>query len=156
MPEIFIAETAEDFENAGLLFKEYARWLQIDLCFQKFDEELKKLPQMYGRPAGAIFLCRQHGQLAGCVGVRRFDADTAELKRMWVREHYRGLGIGKALLQPALAFAKDAGYTSIVLDTLAVMHSAIALYKKHGFVECEPYYHNPHEAACFFKKTLGG
>lgn len=154
MPEIFIAETNKDFDDAALLFKEYAAWLQIDLCFQKFDEELKELRQMYGPPAGAIFLCKHNDQLAGCVAVRNFAGKVAELKRMWVRPGFRSLGIGEALLMDALVFAKDTGYTSINLDTLVIMTPAIQLYKKHGFSECAPYYHNPHEDARYFTKTL--
>jgi ribosomal protein S18 acetylase RimI-like enzyme len=154
MPEYFIAKTDMDYEDAAALFREYAAWLEIDLCFQHFGEELQRLPQMYGPPEGAIFLCRQDGKLAGCVGVRRFNDTTAELKRMWVRSEFRSLGIGETLLQQALDFAKKTGYPSINLDTLAVMTPAISLYKKYGFEESAAYYDNPHPDARYFSKKL--
>lgn len=154
MPEYYIAQTEQDYNDASLLFREYAAWLQIDLCFQDFGSELNKLPQMYGLPGGAIFLCKQNDQLAGCVAVRRFNDTTAELKRMWVRNDFRSLGIGETLLKQGLEFATAAGYASIVLDTLASMTSAIKLYKKYGFEETEAYYHNPHSEARYFSKQL--
>ena len=154
MTEYYLAQTTKDFEDAAELFREYSEWLQIDLCFQNFSAELKKLPEMYGAPKGTLFLCKVDGKLAGCVGVRKFDDDTAELKRMWVRNEFRSLHIGENLLQHALAFAKDAGYKSINLDTLVIMTPAIRLYQKFGFEESAPYYDNPHEDARYFSKHL--
>ena len=154
MPEYVIASTAQDFDNAATLFREYAAWLEIDLCFQNFEAELNRLPQMYGPPDGVIFLCKQDGRLAGCVGVRPFNADRAELKRMWVRKDFRSLGIGETLLTYALDFAKKAGYKFINLDTLSHMTSAIRLYEKNGFELSAPYYDNPHADVRYFSKQL--
>lgn len=154
MPEYYIAASEKDFSDATELFKEYAAWLQIDLCFQNFGTELKQLPDMYGPPYGAIFLCKQNEQLAGCVAVRKFADKTAELKRMWVRPEFRSLGIGESLLQQALEFAKAKGYKAINLDTLVIMTPAIHLYKKYGFEESEAYYDNPHPDARYFSKQL--
>jgi putative acetyltransferase len=109
---------------------------------------------MYGAPLGAIFLCKQNEELAGCVAVRKFADKTAELKRMWVRPGFRSLGIGESLLQQALAFAKGAGYEAINLDTLVIMTPAIQLYQKYGFQESEAYYDNPHPDARYFSKKL--
>jgi putative acetyltransferase len=154
MPEYFLAKTEKDYEDAAALFREYAAWLEIDLCFQNFNAELQQLASMYGAPKGAIFLCKEQEQLAGCVAVRTFDNHTAELKRMWVRKEFRSLGIGEALLQQALDFAKVAGYHAINLDTLVIMEPAIQLYKKFGFSESPAYYDNPHPDARYFSKKL--
>ena len=50
--------------------------------------------------------------------------------------------------------AKASGYKEMVLDTIEPLKAAIYLYKKHGFVECEPYYHNPMDDVIYMRKEL--
>lgn len=154
MPQIIKALTAAHYTAAGALFKEYAQWLGIDLCFQQFDDELAQLPIMYGEPNGGIFLLKDDIQYIGCVGVRTKEPGIAELKRMYIQPAYHGKGLGQLLLQEAIAFATSIGFTKIRLDTLATMTPAIGLYKKNGFYEIPPYYFNPEANAVFFEKLL--
>ena len=56
MPDFIIADTEEQYRSAALLFKEYANWLNIDLQFQHFEEELTLLKTMYAAPDGGITL----------------------------------------------------------------------------------------------------
>ena len=154
MPEYYLAHTENDFAAAAQLFKEYAGWLGIDLCFQHFEEELQQLKEMYNEADGGIWLCKEGDQFVGCVAVRRKGAEVAELKRMYVQSGQQGKGIGKTLLEKSLLLAAGLGYTVILLDTLNDMLPAIALYKQFGFHEIEAYYHNPDERAVFFEKTL--
>jgi len=79
------------------LFKEYADGLGINLCFQNFDRELAELPGVYAPPDGRLFLALHEGRVAGCVGLRRLDDETCEMKRLYVRPEFRGLGMGRAL-----------------------------------------------------------
>jgi putative acetyltransferase len=144
----------EDFQEAGLLFLEYAKGLGIDLCFQHFDEELKMLPVMYGRPEGVLFLIRMDDDAVACTGVRNIGENVAELKRMYVREACRKKGIAQKLLDASLQFAKEAGYKKIRLDTLNTMLPAIALYEKNGFQKIPAYYFNPEPTAIYFEKVL--
>lgn len=152
--EIIIANSDEDYKVAAILFQEYAVWLNIDLSFQKFDKELLQLKEMYGLPNGAIFLSKENVFFTGCVAIRRIDSDTAELKRMFIRNNYRGKGIASALLQVAIEKAIQLGYKKIRLDTLNNMTPAINLYKKNGFYEIEAYYFNPEQNALFFEKVF--
>jgi putative acetyltransferase len=152
--EIIIAYSDEDYKVATILFQEYAVWLNIDLSFQKFDKELLQLKEMYGFPNGAIFLSKENSFFTGCVAIRKIDSDTAELKRMFIREDYRGRGIASTLLQNATEKAIQLGYKKIKLDTLDNMIPAINLYKKNGFYEIAPYYFNPETNAVFFEKVL--
>jgi putative acetyltransferase len=149
-----LVKTTEEFAAAAILFKEYAQWLQVDLCFQNFEEELLQLPKMYNLPTGGIILCKKDETYIGCVGIRKIDETNCELKRMFVQLPYHKLGIGSILLQKAIDLAKDCGYKTIKLDTLNHMTPAINLYKKNGFYEVTPYYHNPNETAVYMQKQL--
>lgn len=154
MINYFIARSASDYTNAKILFEEYATAINIDLCFQKFDDELSRLQKMYQQPQGGIILAEEAGTLIGCVGVRRIDATTGELKRMYVRPGHQQKGIGKNLLEKALELAKNCKYTKVKLDTLSSMEAAIRLYKANGFYEIAPYYVNPIPTALYFEKML--
>jgi putative acetyltransferase len=154
MVEIVIANTETDYAAAAFLFKEYAAWLNIDLGFQKFDEELLQLKEMYAFPVGAILLSKNENIFTGCVAVRKKENDIAELKRMFIKDIYRKEGIGALLLQKALEIATKLHYKKIRLDTLDTMTPAINLYKKFGFYEIKPYYFNPEKNAVFFEKLL--
>lgn len=145
------ADTDEEYKNAALLFKEYAAWLNIDLGFQHFDDELIEIQTMYGLPEGGIILCKQGDEFIGCVGIRKIDSKTAELKRMFIKQAWQKQGIGKELLGKAIELAKKLNYTVIRLDTLNYMTAAIKLYKECGFYEIAAYYHNPNKTAVYFE-----
>lgn len=153
-----LAHTKSDFMIAKALFLEYAQWLNVDLCFQGFEAELADIEVEYSAPKGGIFLFKTNGEVVGCVGIRPLKTDTTgtacELKRMYIRDAYRGQGYGKSLLSAALDFAKTSGYTTMSLDTLDRLEAAIALYKQYGFVETKPYYDNPLESVRYFEKKL--
>lgn len=71
--------SAADFALAVELFRQYAAYIGIDLSFQNFEKELQALGGQYSAPAGALILAYLDGVAVGCVGVRRLDADIAEL-----------------------------------------------------------------------------
>jgi putative acetyltransferase len=154
--DIYITTAIEekDFDASIILFKEYAAWLHIDLCFQNFEEELKNLKEMYAPPYGIILLAKNDDEYVGCVAVRKKSDGIAELKRMYVKPIARNKGIAQKLLIDAIKFASEVGYEKIRLDTLSSMHTAINLYKREGFYEIEPYYFNPETNALFFEKLL--
>ncbi len=152
--KLITAKTEDEYLAAASLFREYAEWLNIDLCFQGFEEELAHLDAMYSAPSGVIFLSKEEDIFTGCVAVRKKDNDVAELKRMYIKPEYREAGLGSELLKSALDAATTMGYKKIRLDTLSHMTPAISLYKKYGFYEIEPYYFNPEKNAMFFEKEL--
>jgi putative acetyltransferase len=146
----------DDLEVVRRLFAEYAAGLGHDLHFQHFDEELAALPGKYAAPAGAIWLAEQDGTAADCVALRPRDDAAAEMKRLYVRPSHRGSGIGRALAARAVEFAATRGYRRVVLDTLASMTGAIALYRSLGFAPCAAYYDNPIPGAVYFSRELRG
>lgn len=148
------AQTTEDYFAAASLFKEYAEWLNIDLSFQHFDEELQELQKMYASPNGGIILCKNEEEYIACVGIRKLDGTTGEMKRMYVQPDYQGKGIAAELVKRSLELAKNCGYTSVRLDTLNTMTPAINLYKKFGFEETPAYYHNPNKTVLYFQKHI--
>ncbi len=150
---IFVSNSKE-YEAAMHLFLEYANWLNIDLSFQKFDEELKILKTMYGPPHGCIILCKHENNFVACVAVRKIEEGVAELKRMYVKPEYQRKGIGENLLKISIKFAKEKGYKTIKLDTLNTMKPAMNLYAKHGFVKTDAYYFNPEPTAVYFELKL--
>jgi putative acetyltransferase len=141
------------------IFTEYASTVSVDLCFQNFSQELDALPGEYTEPRGALFLAWVDGAVAGCCALRPFDAsdyaNAAEMKRLYVRPAYRGLGLGRLLTEGILDAARAAAYHCVLLDTLDDMEAARALYEDLGFVEIPPYYHNPHAGAHYLKVDLG-
>jgi len=154
MIEYLHAHGNEQYAAAAILFREYSEWLGIDLGFQKFEKELGTLQQMYALPQGGIILVKENGSFIACAGIRKIDAATAELKRMYIKSSHRGRGIGKQLLAEAIDLAKQCGYKKIKLDTLSSMQPAMQLYRSAGFKEIPAYYHNPNATAVFFEKEL--
>lgn len=148
------ANTVADFDAGKILFREYAGQLSIDLSFQNFEAELAAVQKQYNEPEGALLLAYCDGHLAGCVGVRKLDDDIAELKRMYVRNEYRGHGIGARLLEQAIQLSTTLGYKKIRLDTLEDMSAAQALYRSFGFYIIPAYRFNPHKGAVYMEKDL--
>jgi len=153
------ARSAADMDVARVMFREYQQWLGVDLCFQDFDGELAGLPGKYAAPDGEIFIASDADAdaVVGIVAVRQIGdpADKlSEMKRLYVREEWRGHGVGRTLANRAVAFAAKAGYQRMVLDTLTRLETAKEMYGRMGFVETEPYYNNPIPGVVYMEKIL--
>jgi len=155
MVRTYPVQTNEDLASAKLLFEEYAESLDFDLHFQGFDQELANLPGEYAPPKGCLLLAEYKKQLAGCVALRGLSEDICEMKRLYVRPEFRGLGIGSALAEAVIAQARNIGYTRMRLDTAPSMEAARELYRSLGFRQISPYRYNPIEGAIFMELELG-
>ena len=150
------AASPAQWTEVDRLIRAYLAELPFEIDFQDLDRELAELPVEYGPPVGAALLARDAdgGAAFGVVGVRRFADGEAELKRMYVSPDGRGIGAGGALAAAAVLAAGQLGYRKLLLDTVASMTAAIAVYEGLGFVEVEAYRHNPLPDARFFALEL--
>lgn len=98
--------------------------------------------------------CRGAYRVVGIVALRDLGGGRGEVKRLYVREQSRRLGAATALSGELERFAKACGYTEVVLDTLARLKAANALYARLNFQLCEDYNGNPMSDAIFMKKLL--
>ena len=154
MLRIVTASSLEQIDAARTLFREYAAWLDVDLCFQGFEQELAELPGEYQVPSGRLLLAYYGEKLAGCAALRGFEGGVCEMKRLFVRAEFRALGIGKALATAIIEEARRAGYSEMRLDTLSVMKEARSLYSSLGFQEMPPYRYNPIQGAVYMRLSL--
>lgn len=181
-PRIEKARGSVDIAAARTLIREYAQFLGADLSFQRFEEELAGLPGKYAPPHGELLLAwvpretsragsgkasgsRPNGSRragrdsrglvpAGCVAVRGLSSRICEMKRLFVRPAYRGLGLGRILAERIIDEARALGYTRMRLDTLERLESAVALYERLGFKRIPAYYDNPIPGAMYWEKAL--
>ena len=145
-----------DVALARALFEEYAAWLDVDLCFQGFAEELATLPGAYAPPRGRLLLAGPPGDAFGCIALRPLDAHGGEVKRLYVQPRARGRGVGRRLARALIGEARAIGYRELKLDTLERMPEARSLYASLGFVPCDAYYHNPLGGTIYMRVDLAG
>lgn len=135
-----------DRELVRALLSEYAAGLPVDLGFQDFETELADPLAFYD----CILLAP-----GGCVALRRIDATTCEMKRLYVDPSARGSGLGRRLAEELIARARGLGFERMLLDTLPTMGPARALYGSLGFQPTAPYRHNPVAGTSFLELALG-
>jgi GNAT superfamily N-acetyltransferase len=151
MEEVYMARLVEATSAAQVavvreLFAEYARNVDEPNCFVGFERELDALPGEY-----RLFLADDDG---GCVALRFLGVNTAEMKRLYVRDAHRGKGLGRALAEAAIDAARESGCTRVVLDTLPKMREAQVLYQTLGFRPIAPYLQKPTPGALCFELSL--
>lgn len=152
--ELSLCQSLESYESAKQITLTYMRWLNMDLCFQKVDDELKNFAQMYGPPQGAYLLAKVSNESAGGLGIRLWEKDICEMKRLYVRERFQGMGLGKALCIKSLEIAKSLGYRTMRLDTVPRLVVANKIYESLGFYDIPKYRDNPDPFARFMEKCL--
>ena len=150
------AENDQDIEDARTLFREHIGGIGDDLAFIGLDEELAGLPGDYAFPGGSMFFCRNaNGEPVGCVAVRRLNRPgVCELKHLYVRASWRGLGAGRQLVASVVDFATKAGYRQVLLSTLPSLVAANSIYRQAGFHLTEPFYDEPMADALYYCRNL--
>ena len=137
------ATSMRELEQIRDLFIDYSNSLGFDLSFQNFQKELNRTPWRLLSTKRRLFLGFHGSDPAGCVALRRISEEICEMKRLFVRPQYRGLGLGRVLAMKVIEDACEIGYRRMRLDTVPAMQTAIALYVSLGFKEIEPYRYNP-------------
>jgi ribosomal protein S18 acetylase RimI-like enzyme len=152
--DVSLATSEADYAAFGALVREYAEWCRARfaqdswlineaLSHQSLDRELESLAARYGPPSGKAFLARREGEVVGCGGYRRRSDEYCEMKRLFVPDRFRGLGIGRTLCDALIASARAERFKLMRLDTAAQMREAVALYEAIGFRRCAPYNEYP-------------
>ncbi len=154
LSRIIHAHADDHIATVRALFIEYAGWLKIDLCFQGFGDELRTLPGIYAPPKGRLYLARNGDEAEGCIALRPLSDEICEMKRLFVKEASRGVGLGRRLAVTVITDAASIGYRSMRLDTLPAMGAAIDLYRSLGFKEIAPDRDNPVPGALFCELNL--
>ena len=140
--------------EAKALIKEYLERLGRDLSFQSVEAELKDLSAKYSPPEGELLMAEDNGEILGMVAYHKLSGKVCEMKRLYVRPENRGRHLGELLVEGITAHAAAAGFERMVLDTIRPLEAAVGLYRKLGFTQCEPYYHNPMDDVIYMSKDL--
>lgn len=152
---IISARSKDDLDVTKELFYEYTAWLDLDLSFQSFAAELATFPGKYAPPTGELLLARNaQRDPIGCVALRGLSSDVCEMKRLFVKDSAKGLGVGKALVQALIDAARNRGYKFMRLDSLSKMTAALRLYRSVGFTEIPAYYETPLQDTIFLELDL--
>ena len=149
------ARWPQDRAIVGALFREYVASLREDISFQNVDDELAGLPGKYARPTGVVMIARDGADAAGAIAYRMVEPGVCEMKRLYVRPAFRGRGLARELANELIEDARSQGYRTMLLDTLASMEAARALYRDLGFVPIAPYYDNPLPGVMYMALELG-
>ena len=154
------AEIPSDIEVVRALLREYARHLNASLgaehiCLAEYEAELANLPSPYQVLLIAFAVGPEESEeAAGCVLLKPIKG-ACEMKRLWGRPQFQGLGIGRRLTEELIIEAQQRGYAAMYLDTVpAAMKAAHRLYSSLGFVPVERYNDNPVPDVVFFRRDL--
>jgi DNA-binding MarR family transcriptional regulator/GNAT superfamily N-acetyltransferase len=104
-------------------------------------------------PNGFFVVAWLDGEPVGCGGIKRLDATTGEIKRVWTARSARGQGVGRRIVQTLEALAQASGVTTVRLDTNKSLTEAQAMYRQSGYTEIARYNDNPY-AHHWFEKQL--
>jgi DNA-binding MarR family transcriptional regulator/GNAT superfamily N-acetyltransferase len=119
-----------------------------------FDPSLSVSADEFRRPGGVFLVATLQGDPVGCGALRFHRSDPPDIKRMWVAEPVRGLGVGRRLLAELETCARDYGARAVRLETNRSLTEAIALYRSAGYREVEAFNDEPY-AHHWFEKHLG-
>jgi ribosomal protein S18 acetylase RimI-like enzyme len=152
--DIRLAESPGAIALVRQLWGEYWESLGLPIDFQGFGDELQRLPGVYADKGGALLLAFDSNQPAGTIAMRRLDGTSGEVKRLYLRPKFRGLGLGRRLLEAVIAQATAVPYECLYADTLPSMMEALNLYQRVGFERVEPYSSTPTPGAIYLKLKL--
>ena len=153
---IDIGKVSSDAEYASVrqLFTEYAAEQGFDPDTAETDRDFADLRGEYGSRDGCLLFAADGSRVLRCVGLRRVDALTCQLRRLFVRAQYRGSGIGRRLAEAVLFEAKRLGYRHMRLDMVIGRTTAGKLYESLGFRYTESRPDRAPEDALFMERPL--
>lgn len=151
--EFKAVDDAATAQAARELIGEYLRWIahiakyNYDLSFDvdaMIESDINDQSKFYP-PDGRFYLVCYGGSYVGVGCLKRLAPGVAEIQRMYVRPHVRGIGAGRRLAKKLLDDARTIGYQAVRLESLKLLSPAHTLYRSLGFVEIPPYAENSME-----------
>ena len=148
--ELVAVDDAATRDAARDLIAEYLRWIaglaaaSYGLSFDvdaMVTSDIEDRAKFYP-PSGRFYVIRRGESHIGVGCLKRITPSVAEIQRMYVQPHVRGVGVGRLLLQQLLSDARAIGYEAVRLESLQFLTAAHALYKSVGFAEITPYAEN--------------
>jgi len=130
----------------GELGQRFDRGFDPELSTHVADAEMSP-------PNGLFLLASLHGEPVGCGALRFHRSEPAEIKRMWVSEAVRGLGLGRRMLAELEARARAQGVRMVRLETNRSLTEAVSMYRAAGYREVAPFNAEPY-AHHWFQKEL--
>ena len=155
MVSLIEIRSLDEFETALDLVAEYGESLGENTCTAQFEKTVDELRNAYEQPDSCFILAMWEGMVAGCVAMRRLDDETCEMKRLFVRPSFRGLGVGRLLVEVLIGRARATDYKAMRLDTLSTLERAVRLYEALGFRYIEPYNEPLTDDTLFLELDLG-
>jgi GNAT superfamily N-acetyltransferase len=146
--------STDDLATVRTLLEEYWTSIGFDLGTFGFGAELEELPRRYAPPDGRLALAIAASEPVGCIALRKLDAHSCEMKRLFVRASARGKGVAVTLIKWLFSEARSQGYSRMLADTLPTMHAALRLYERFGFRRIDSYSPNPTPGAIYLEKNL--
>ena len=148
--ELVPVDDAATRDAARDLIAEYLRWIASIAAASyglSFDIDAMVASDIEDRakfypPSGRFYLVRREDANVGVGCLKRLTPSVAEIQRMYVQPHVRGVGAGRLLLQQLLSDARAIGYEAVRLESLKALSAAHALYRSVGFTEVTPYADN--------------
>jgi len=151
---IVLASSQRDFDNAKMLFAEYASAIDFEAGFKDFQAELAFLETRYTAPNGCLLLAYKGNAAVGCIAVVSLQPGIAELKRFYVQPHFQQFKIGAKLLETAIINARHLNFNYLRLEVIPTLTKAKALYASFGFSQIEPYQPIELEGTAYMEKKL--
>lgn len=139
-----------DIAAVKKIFAAFIEFLPIDMGFQGIDAEMASFPDTYD----LLLLAKTAGKPVGAVALKKHDALVCEMKRLYVLPEAQGTGAGRKLCERLIKEARSLGYKTMLLDSLKRLEAAVALYRKLGFEEIEPYNFNPEDDVIYMRRAL--
>lgn len=117
------------------LVEEVLSYYGLELNPESEDLDITDIPKYYTKNNGDFEVIVFKGKIVGSYGVYKLDEETCELRKMYLKQNFQGLGLGNIMIENSFKLAKALNYKKIILQTNSVLYKAVKLYRKYGFEE---------------------
>ena len=152
--KIYEAIKSQQLSDIKKLLEDYGKLRNHDDALGDYLNELNNLPGDYSAPKGCLLIAYYNDKPAGCVAYKKIGEEICEMKRLYVKNEFRGEKIGEKLVLELLNKGRENKFRLMRLDTHPWMNAAQNLYQKFGFREVERYNNNPTKGIRFFELKL--